>query len=983
MATDLPLLSFVFTDIEGSSELWEKHGAGFQQALEVHDRLVTGCCERHGGRVVKNEGDAFFCVFDNPIASVQFALAAQQALQECDWSGFIPVPLRVRMGLHAGVAQARGGDYFGTDVNRTARICAAGHGGQVLASSSLLEGCPSLPDGAVVSDLARHRLRGLSEPQHLYQLTLASWPQQEWPVLRTLDHVPHNLPARTTSFVGREHDAQRLREALCDAEARLVTLIGPGGSGKSRLAQEAASQVLEHYQDGVFWVDLTPLTAAEQVPGAVLQVLKLQPEQGQPPARQLADYLRDRQVLLVLDNMEHVIEAADFLADLLRESPEAKLLVTSREVLRLPGEQVHDVTPLTLPEPPINWETLSQFDSVSLFIQRARLVAPNFAISESNAGAVAEICQRVDGIPLGIELAAAWLRVYRPEQILQQLSTSSQGLTSRVRGVTERQRTLRNTVEWSYRLLDEQTRRALRWLSVCRGGFFLEAAEGICGPEGTQAVLDLVDRSLLTEREVLGQPRFYMLETIREFAEQKLDEAAEAQAALTALAAHFRLRAMSLDENIWKPGGGTAQAECHTEALNLQRALELAVSAEDTEAIGHYLQLLVIVVAGADAAAAERLQPALQQCLQLAQRRRGEAWTAQVAYAVLANLHYARQVEAALQRTDEMIALAVASGDTSWTINCILCATSTACVLCEPERVRCLIAEAQRLAAEGGVSPPIASWHYAYAGMYEDGIEHIGRQASAHRGTVRGVQLLRELADLLARCGRLKEAVDAITEAVPEASPERVGALTAVGVATTAVLVFGLAQQRERALQEVAKTEELGALLPPARGGQWQVDLVVRCSDAGLYEAGMECLGRHGQPWPPRDLSRSCTRDGLRAAARCCARTGQPAEAVGYAARLLADLEGAWTEEQARWSLPQVADVLWSLGEYPLAALVANVAVRLHADQPLCRKQAGDLLNELAGCMEPSELAKYAAEAAGTTALECLLRAKEALEAAQ
>ena len=476
--------ALVFTDIEGSSQIWEEFGQRIVGALEAHNEILRVSCEAHGGRVIKEEGDAFFMAFPEAEEALSFAVQAQDELQEYDWSQHGPDELKVRMGLHHGEAWQRGDDLWGTEVNRSARICEAGHGGQVLMSEAFMRACAQPEQMVVVTDLSRRRLRGLAEPEHLFQITLRGWARQEWPALRSLDDIPTNLPAQVTSFVGRERETENLASLLADDETRLVTLTGPGGSGKSRLAQHAGGQALEHFPDGVYWIELAELTAPESVLAAVMQALKLEPVPDRSAVEQIAEFARDRTFLLVLDNFEHVIDAADDVLALLRAAPTVKALITSREVLRVPGEHVVQVPPLTIPEPPINWETLSQYESVRLFLHRAREAAGDFAITPDNAAAVAEICVRLDGIPLALELAAAWVRMYAPRDILDQLGGEGRALTSRVRGIVERQRTLRDTIQWSYDLLDEEDQRVFRFLSVFRGGFFLDAAEAVCGPGG-------------------------------------------------------------------------------------------------------------------------------------------------------------------------------------------------------------------------------------------------------------------------------------------------------------------------------------------------------------------------------------------------------------------------------------------------------------------------------------------------------------------
>ncbi len=566
-------LTFLFTDIEGSSRLWEQEPVAMRPALARHDALLRRTIESHGGYVFKTVGDAFYAAFPQPVAAVSAALVIQRGLKP-DSDGQ-PLVLRVRMGLHTGTAEERDGDYFGASLNRVARLLAAGHGGQVLLSRSTYELVrDTLPDGVTLRDLGEHHLKDLTRPEHVYQLVAPDLPA-DFPPLRTLDSRPNNLPVQPSPLIGRDAELRRIHDLLLRDEVRLLTLTGPGGTGKTRLSLQAAADLLDHFENGAFFVNLAPLSDPVMVLPTIAQTLELPDLGARSLADTLRDYLRDYQMLLVLDNFEQVIDAAPDVATLLTDAPRLKVLVTSRTALRLRAEHEFPVPPLGLPprsepttdhrpsttqattdyQPPATQRAtdldtgvtdqasrISHYAAVRLFIERARAVKPDFRVTNTNAPAVAEICYRLDGLPLAIELAAARVRLLSPEAILQRLDRSLSLLTGGARDLPQRQKTLRDAIAWSYDLLDATEKTLFRRLSVFVGGFTLDAAEAIAGGSSLEigdsdqtrytrqspiAALDgidsLVAKSLLTQREdVSGDMRFAMLETIREFAADAL-----------------------------------------------------------------------------------------------------------------------------------------------------------------------------------------------------------------------------------------------------------------------------------------------------------------------------------------------------------------------------------------------------------------------------------------------------------------------------
>lgn len=438
-------VTFLFTDIEGSTKLWEDNAPAMQAALARHDELLRRSIEERGGFVFKTVGDAFCCAFATATDALEAALDAQRSLLKEQWgeSG----PLRVRMALHMGAAEERDGDYFGPPVNRVARLLSAAHGGQVLLSLPTHEMVrDQLPAGMNLADLGEHRLKDLFRPERVFQLVSPDLPS-EFPPLRTLDAYRNNLPLQPTPLVGREKEVAQVCDLLRAEETRLLTLTGPGGIGKTRLALQAAADVLEDFTDGTFFVPLATLTEADLFLSAVAEALGVKEIGEQPLDESLKDYLSERRMLLVLDNFEQVLEGAPAVTELLAASPGLKVLATSRISLRLYGEHVFPVPPLSMPDlkspPPL--ERLTQYEAVRLFVERAQAVKPDFSITNESAPAVAEICVRLDGLPLAIELAAARITMLPPRAMLQRLGSRLKLLTGGARDLPERQRTLRAT----------------------------------------------------------------------------------------------------------------------------------------------------------------------------------------------------------------------------------------------------------------------------------------------------------------------------------------------------------------------------------------------------------------------------------------------------------------------------------------------------------------------------------------------------------
>jgi predicted ATPase/class 3 adenylate cyclase len=513
-------VTLLFSDIEQSTRLLHELGAdAYKDALDAQRRLLRNVFARHDGFEVDTQGDAFFIAFHRAQDAVRAAGEAQRALSEHSWPD--GRELRVRIGIHTCEATSTREGYVGVGVHRGARICAAGHGGQVLLSHTTHDLLEEEDADVGMLDLGEHRLRDLTQPQRLFQLVGPELPSR-FPPLRTLENRPTNLPIQPTPLVGREREVGEVCDLLRRDGVRLVTLTGPGGTGKTRLALQAAAEQLEEFPNGVFLVALAPITDPELVVPAVAQALGVNEAAGQ----ELSAYLTTKKLLLVVDNVEQVLAAAPELAQLLATAPGLKLLATSREPLHVAAEHVYAVPPLELPDPRHLPEpsTLSQYESVALFVERAQAVEARFEVTTQNAPTVAEICVRLDGLPLALELAAARISLLSPEAMLARLGERLKLLTSGARDMPARQQTLRGTLSWSYDLLDDGERRLFARLAVFAGGFTLEAAEAVCDAE-LDALASLVDKSLVRREN----GRFTMLETVREYAVEQFVASGEEQ----------------------------------------------------------------------------------------------------------------------------------------------------------------------------------------------------------------------------------------------------------------------------------------------------------------------------------------------------------------------------------------------------------------------------------------------------------------------
>ena len=533
--------AFLFTDIEGSTRLWEHEPARMREALARHDALARRSVEAHGGVLVKTTGDGLHAAFGDPLAGVMAAVELLLQLDDPQATGGLA--LRVRCGIHAGLVERRDDDYFGSAVNRAARIMGAAHGGQVLVSQAVADLIAGrLPSETALLDLGAVRLRDLAEHERIYQVVHPPL-RAAFPALRSLEAIPNNLPQQPTSFIGRERELNEV--AACIRASRLVTVVGTGGLGKTRLSLQVAAGIVDEFADGVWLVDLAPLTDPRLVAQAAASALGIIEEPGRPLVDTLVRHCAERTLLLVLDNCEHLIAAcAELAARLLRSTRSVNLLATSRERLNVRGEAVYSLAPLVVPDRrDADATTRGDSDAVRLFIDRVMAVQPSFAATERDVAHIGDICRRLDGIPLAIELAAARARALAIHDIAARLHDRFRLLTVGDRAALPRQQTLRALIDWSYDLLSPTEQALFARLSVFAGGFTLEAAEKVAADDAVPEadVLDVLARLIEKSLVVLdvGGARYHMLETVREYAAARLDEASATLAVRSRHVRHY------------------------------------------------------------------------------------------------------------------------------------------------------------------------------------------------------------------------------------------------------------------------------------------------------------------------------------------------------------------------------------------------------------------------------------------------------------
>jgi predicted ATPase/class 3 adenylate cyclase len=578
-------VTFLFTDIEGSTKLARKYPDVWPMIQARHHTLLETAITAHQGYIFRTIGDEFNVAFETALEALTAAIAAQYALQTEDWG--VIGSIHVRIGLHTGLAKPHANEYEGyLTLSYTKRLMSIAYGGQILLSESaetLLR--DSLPKGITLRDMGEHRLKDFERSEHVFQVVAQDLPA-EFPQLKSLDISPNNLPVQLTSFIGRSREKDEVKQML--SKERLLTLTGSSGSGKTRLALQVAVEMIEYFNDGVFFVPLAPITEPGLVASTIAQSLGAIESSARTIMDSLKDYLQNKSLLLLLDNFEQVISAAPLVAELLVACNELKILITSREGLHVSGEIEYPVLPLELPNlkqlPPL--ESLSHYAAVELFIQRAKAVKPGFEITNTTAPAVAEICYRLDGLPLAIELAAARIKLLPPPAMLTRLEHRLEFLTGGGRDAPVRQQTLRNAIAWSYDLLDENEQKLFQRLSVFIGGFTLDAVEAVAEENPSPGlVLDrlesLLDKSLLQEVEgTNSELRFMMLETLREFGSEQLEANGE-QSTIRQRHANFFL---SIAEQTKARLGSAGQVEwidrMEQEHDNLRAALEWSKTAD-------------------------------------------------------------------------------------------------------------------------------------------------------------------------------------------------------------------------------------------------------------------------------------------------------------------------------------------------------------------------------------------------------------------
>jgi predicted ATPase/class 3 adenylate cyclase len=581
-------VTLLFTDIEGSTRLLQHLGDRYRNFLAEHRRLLRAVFDEHGAHEVSTEGDAFFVAFARASDAVAAAVNGQRVLAAHPWAEGIG--LRVRMGIHSGEPTVVAADYVGLDVHRAARICSAGHGGQVLISRGTYElVARDLPPGIGLRDLGEQRLKDLAQPEQLYQLVIPGL-AADFPQLRTVGRRTTNLPAPLTAFVGRNRELAEIATLLGREGVRLLTLTGPGGSGKTRLALRVAADLLEGFPDGVVLVELAPVDDATLVVSAVARVLGVREVMGQPILETITDRVGDQGLLLLLDNFEQVLSAAPVVDRLLVACPRLKVLVTSRAALHVSGEHEYPVPPLAVPDPELRLspEGLVESEAVALFADRAQAVKPDFSVTAANAATVAEICRRLDGLPLAIELAAVRIKLLSPQAMLERLEQRLPLLTGGARDLPARQQTLRATIEWSYRLLGSSEQRLFARLAVFAGGCTLEAAEAVCDLEGDGDMLaeldSLLDKNLLRRSDGdQDEPRVGMLETIREYALELLNSSGEAAQLARQHADYFLALAEQVEGLLSGPEQGMWFRRIDADLDNLRVALAWSVAHQQPE----------------------------------------------------------------------------------------------------------------------------------------------------------------------------------------------------------------------------------------------------------------------------------------------------------------------------------------------------------------------------------------------------------------
>jgi predicted ATPase/class 3 adenylate cyclase len=584
-------ITFLFTDIEGSTKRWEAHREAMQAVLARHDEVMRAVFERHNGYVFKTIGDAFCVAFRLAPEALTAAVDAQRTLAKEDHSSV--EGLRIRMGLHTGPADERDGDYFGPTVNRVARLMSIGHGGQILlseATRALVHA--EVPEDIQLHDLGPHRLKDLERPERVWVVTGADFPS-DFPPLNSLDLLPNNLPQQLSSFYGREQELKEVKDLL--KEHRLITLHGSGGIGKTRLALQSGADVLEEYHEGVWFADLSAVHWPEIVASVVSKALSVGQSENRSIEESIVTWLRRKNLLLILDNCEHVLDdAAKLTKVILEQCPKVSILVTSRQPLGLGGEQVVRLAPLGLPEPnaPIVAKDAAVYPALALFIDRALAVNKSFVLTDDDAFTITEICRHLDGLPLAIELAAARVKVLSVEGLAQRLDRRFSLLTGGSRSVLPHQRALASLIDWSYELLDEKEQRLFCKLAIFGGSFSLDAAEAVCSGDGIEdnevldVVASLVDKSLLVAETDGRTERYKLLESLRAYGWEKLKSREDPQQLAGRHANYYKRVALNADQAYGAKPDSVWLESVEPDVDNFRTALEWSLGAGKEAALG-------------------------------------------------------------------------------------------------------------------------------------------------------------------------------------------------------------------------------------------------------------------------------------------------------------------------------------------------------------------------------------------------------------
>jgi predicted ATPase/class 3 adenylate cyclase len=777
--------TFLFTDIEGSTRLWEEHGEEMAGALARHDEILDKAVAQAGGSVLKTTGDGFIAVFDTASAGLRAAVEGQQGLDRETWGS--TGPLRVRMGIHSGETESRDGDLFGPTMNRAARIMAAGHGGQVLVSGAAAAGS-DLPAGVGLRDLGMHRLKDLTEPEHLYQL-LHDALNADFPPPRTLDGRPNNLPQQATEFLGREDELAAIHLMLDAPTTRLLTITGPGGAGKTRLGLQVAADELDRFPDGVFFVDLSAEREPDAVFDAIAGTLGVPLSNKVDALQALEGQLLDSRMLLLLDNFEQVTEAAVGLSQLLQRAPGLKALVTSRETLRVRAEKVFPVPPLSLPHPQDPALVIAESESARLFTDRARAVRPDFAITDDNAATIAEICLRLDGLPLAIELAAARLNVFSPADLLERLRERLDVLGAGGRDLPDRQRTLWGAIGWSYELLDPTEREVFELLSVF-ATTDLRSLEAVAGEAlGSRSAVDdlssLVDKSLVRSIDTGPRQRFSMLLMIKEYAAARLAESSDREEAVRrAHATHYCDLVEGISERLRSSQRPEALSELEADLGNLRTAWSFWVERLDATQLLRMIEAMwalheskgwyraAIELADDAICVLDRVDPTPD----LAAERLAVQMS--LARAIMALRGYGPEAEEAYEKALEM---AQGTGTRQFSV---LRAMATYYMGTGRFAIGAEIgAQLLELGEEAGDESMLAEAHYvfgagmAFSGHLEEGVRHLERAIELHDpgrhdhgrfrlGPNTGVVARTAHGLLLEQCGAPERAVERLEEAL-------------------------------------------------------------------------------------------------------------------------------------------------------------------------------------------------------------------------